>query len=105
MPASAASPSLWHKLRESLFLLPVVLLIGAVLGSIYTGVATATEAAVLGVIGALLLSAAQGSLTWSCFTDSLMGATRTSCMIARSEERRLGKECFMTGRSRGSPYH
>src|SRR3546814_169186 len=82
MPASAASPSLWHKLRESLFLLPVVLLIGAVLGSIYTGVATATEAAVLGVIGALLLSAAQGSLTWSCFTDSLMGATRTSCMIA-----------------------
>lgn len=82
MPAPGERASLATKVRESLFLLPVLLLIGAVLGSIYTGIATATEAAVLGVIGALLLSAAQGSLTWASFRDSLMGATRTSCMIA-----------------------
>lgn len=71
-----------QRLKASLYLLPVVLLILAVLGSIYAGIATATEAAVLGVVGALLLAAVQGSLSWSSFSDSLLGATRTSCMIA-----------------------
>jgi C4-dicarboxylate transporter, DctM subunit len=60
----------------------VVCLILAVLGSIYLGIATATEAAAFGVIGALILALAQGSLTWDSFIASLMGATRTSCMIA-----------------------
>jgi len=67
---------------ESRNLIPVVLLIGAVLGSIYSGVATATEAAAVGVVGSLLLSAAQGSLKWATFRDSLLGATRLYCMIA-----------------------
>jgi tripartite ATP-independent transporter DctM subunit len=53
-----------------------------VLGAIYLGLATATEAAVLGVTGALLLALLQGSLTRENFMTSLMGATRTSCMIA-----------------------
>jgi C4-dicarboxylate transporter, DctM subunit len=53
-----------------------------VLGSIYVGVATATEAAGLGVVGALLIARAQGSLNWKTFADSLLGATRLSCMIA-----------------------
>ncbi|WP_340332765.1 TRAP transporter large permease subunit, partial [Vreelandella neptunia] len=57
-------------------------LIVAVLGSIYTGFATATEAAGLGVVGALLISWVQGSLTRATFTESLLGATRLSCMIA-----------------------
>lgn len=69
-------------LRQVLLLVPVVLLIVAVMSSIYTGVATATEAAVLGVVGALLLSALQGSLNRRSFMDSLLGATRTSAMIA-----------------------
>jgi tripartite ATP-independent transporter DctM subunit len=60
----------------------VVLLIAAVLGSIYIGVATATEAAALGVVGALVLSGVQGSLSWSTFQGALMGATRLYCMIA-----------------------
>jgi C4-dicarboxylate transporter, DctM subunit len=60
----------------------VVLLIVAVLGSIYAGIATATEAAGLGVAGALVLAAAQRSLTVQSFRQSLMGAVRTSCMIA-----------------------
>ena len=60
----------------------MVLLIGAVLGSIYSGVATATEAAAVGVVGSLLLSAAQRSLSWATFRDSLLGATRLYCMIA-----------------------
>jgi C4-dicarboxylate transporter DctM subunit len=71
-----------QKLRESRHLIPVVLLIAAVLGSIYAGIATATEAAAVGVVGALLLSGVQGSLTWGTFKESLLGGTRTYCMIA-----------------------
>lgn len=71
-----------QKLYRSRHLIPVILLIAAVLGAIYTGFATATEAAVLGVVGALLLSLIQGSLNWKVFKDALMGATRLYCMIA-----------------------
>ena len=71
-----------EKLRNSRFLLPVAALIAVVIGSMYLGYATATEAAAFGVVGALILAASQGSLTRATFTDSLMGATRTSAMIA-----------------------
>jgi C4-dicarboxylate transporter, DctM subunit len=71
-----------QRIFESRHLIPVVLLIGAVLGSIYAGYATATEAAAVGVVGSLLLSLAQRSLNWATFRDSLMGATRLYCMIA-----------------------
>ncbi len=70
------------KVQNSRFLIPVVLLIVLVIGSMYAGWATATEAAAFGVIGSLVLAATQRSLTWATFTDSLMGATRTSAMIA-----------------------
>jgi tripartite ATP-independent transporter DctM subunit len=82
VPPAEGAPSFADKLIQSRFLIPVVCLILAVLGSIYLGFATATEAASFGVIGALLLAALQGSLTWDSFVASLMGATRTSCMIA-----------------------
>ena len=85
-PAKVPRPdrvmSLGERLHESRHLIPVVILIAAVLGSIYTGVATATEAAAVGVVGSLLLSLVQGSLNWQTFRDSLMGATRLYCMIA-----------------------
>ncbi len=64
------------------YLIPAILLIGVVIGSIYAGVATPTEAAAIGVSGALALAAVSGSLTWKNFEASVMGATRTSCMIA-----------------------
>ncbi len=82
VPPRDAPLSLAHKLRESRHLLPVIGLILAVLGSIYAGIATATEAAALGVVGSLLISSAQGSLTWATFRDSLLGGTRLYCMIA-----------------------
>jgi tripartite ATP-independent transporter DctM subunit len=79
-PADPPMP-LRQKLRESGQLFPVLLLIGFVMGSIYLGWATATEAAVFGVVGALALSAWGGTLTFRSFADSLMGAVRLSCMI------------------------
>ncbi|GAA0222602.1 TRAP transporter large permease subunit [Castellaniella daejeonensis] len=82
VPESAAGLSLAEKLRESRQLIPVVLLILGVIFSIYSGVATATESAAIGVIGAFLLSAWQKTLTWKSFRDSLLGATRLYCMIA-----------------------
>lgn len=74
--------SLAQKIRNSRFLIPLILLVGLVIGSMYLGLATATEAAAFGVTGALLLAAGQGSLNWKTFSESLMGATRTSAMIA-----------------------
>ncbi|MCK0149735.1 TRAP transporter large permease subunit [Marivita sp. S6314] len=70
------------KVRNSRFLIPVFCLIFVVIGSMYLGYATATEASAIGVIGALLLAASQGSLSWDSFRTSLMGAVRTSAMIA-----------------------
>ncbi len=70
-----------EKLKRLRLLLPTVLLIILVIGSIYTGVATATEAATLGVAGSLLVALFSGSLTWANFKQSLVGATRTTCMI------------------------
>lgn len=82
IPQADSVMSFGQKVFESRHLIPVVLLIAAVLGSIYSGLATATEAAAVGVVGSLLLSAAQRSLNWQTFRDSLMGATRLYCMIA-----------------------
>ncbi len=82
IPPADAPLTLRQKLHESRSLIPVVLLIAAVLGSIYAGIATATEAAALGVAGALLISVAQGSMNWATFKASLMGGTRLYCMIA-----------------------
>ncbi|MEP7181892.1 MAG: TRAP transporter large permease subunit [Betaproteobacteria bacterium] len=82
IPAATERTTVAQKIHASRHLIPVMLLIGAVLGSIYVGVATATEAAAFGVVGSLVISAAQGSLTRATFTHSLLGATRLYCMIA-----------------------
>ena len=82
MPKILEEYSFLEKIKRSKQLLPVILLISAVIGSIYTGIATATEAASLGVVGALILSYFQKSLTLETFKSSLLGATKTSCMIA-----------------------
>ncbi len=81
-PISEPAMSFGQKVANSRFLIPVFLLISVVIGSMYLGWATATEAAAFGVIGGLLLAATQGSLSWRTFIESLMGATRTSAMIA-----------------------
>ncbi|MEG9862808.1 MAG: TRAP transporter large permease subunit [Parvularculales bacterium] len=82
VPKIADPMTFREKVNESRFLIPIIMLIIVVIGSMYGGWATATEAASIGVMGALFLAAAQGSLTWKSFIDSLLGATRTSAMIA-----------------------
>ncbi|UKV13579.1 TRAP transporter large permease subunit [Thalassospiraceae bacterium SW-3-3] len=81
MPPAGPVYSFVEKVRASGRLIPVIVLIAAVIGSIYGGIATPTEAAAFGVVGALILSAISGSLNRASFIDGLMGATRTSCMI------------------------
>ena len=71
-----------EKIKAAKSLLPVFFLISGVIGSIYSGIASPTDAAAVGVILALLLSSLTGDLNMQTFKDSLMGATKTSCMIA-----------------------
>jgi len=80
-PAREPSPSLRGWLRAIGQLLPCTLLILGTIGSMIAGYATATEAAAVGVLGALLLAGSQGELTRTAFFESLRGATRLSCMI------------------------
>ena len=82
MPIISIKYKFIEKIKRSGQLIPVILLIISVIGSIYTGIATATEAASLGVVGSLILSYFQNSLTWTNFKNSLLGATITSCMIS-----------------------
>ncbi|NYT86115.1 TRAP transporter large permease [Pollutimonas harenae] len=82
IPAADQKLTFFQKLYQSRHLIPVVILIGIVLGTIYTGFATATEAAAVGVIGSLILSFLQGSMNWKVFKEAVMGATRLYCMIA-----------------------
>jgi C4-dicarboxylate transporter, DctM subunit len=81
IPPADPPTTLRQKLHASRHLIPVVSLIGLVLGSIYTGVATATEAAALGVAGSLVLAAIEGSLSWQSFREGLVSGCRVYCMI------------------------
>ncbi len=81
VPAADAAMTLGQKLYASRHLIPVVTLIALVLGGIYSGIATATEAAALGVAGALALAALERSLTWESFREGLVAACRVYCMI------------------------
>ena len=81
-PENDETIGLKQMFSESKFLLPILALVIVVIGSMYFGWATATEAAAVGVVGALTLAFSQGSLNWETLSNSLMGATRTSAMIA-----------------------
>ena len=82
IPAGEENYTFAEKIGASKSLIPVLLLILGVIGSIYSGIASPTDAAAVGVVLALALSWYTGSLTKKNFFDSLMGATKTSSMIA-----------------------
>jgi C4-dicarboxylate transporter DctM subunit len=81
VPDSAETYTLKQKLAALKELVPVVLLVVAVLGGIYLGVTTPTEAAAIGVIGALVLAAGYRNLSWENVREALLNAVRTTCMI------------------------
>ena len=68
-----------HPIRD---VLPIVALLISVLGGIYTGLTTPTEASAVGAAGALVLAAAYRTLTWKVFTESVMSTVKTTCMVA-----------------------
>lgn len=82
IPAGEAALPLKEKISRARRLIPVTLLIGGVIGSIYTGLASPTDAAAVGVLLALVLSWYTGTLSRENFLEGLLGATKTSCMIA-----------------------
>jgi len=81
IPADDLRMRFGERVRASASLLPVLLLIGAVLGSIYAGIATATESAALGVLGAFVLAAFPGGVSRDFFVRTVVGAMRTTTMI------------------------
>jgi tripartite ATP-independent transporter DctM subunit len=80
-PPNEVIYTLKDKLGGLLKLLPIICLVIFVLGSIYAGITTPTEAASFGVLGSLVLALTSRTLNWETFTQSLMGAVKTSCMI------------------------
>jgi tripartite ATP-independent transporter DctM subunit len=82
IPVENTRMSLQERLSKARGLIPVALLIIGVIGAIYTGIASPTDAAALGVLLSILLAALSGSFKMRDFLDALLSATRTSCMIA-----------------------
>ena len=82
VPAKDPPMSFKEKIKATRTLLPVSLLILGVMGSIYTGIASPTDSAAVGVVLALLLSWAFGDLSWKNFKESLMAALLSASMIA-----------------------
>jgi tripartite ATP-independent transporter DctM subunit len=82
IPAEPTAPSLRQRIYSARRLIPVMIIIVGVIGSLYIGIASPTDAAAVGVLLSLLLAALSGTLTRASFVEGLMGATRTLCMIA-----------------------
>ena len=70
-----------ERLRGLLKISPALLLILAILGSLYLGFASPSEAAVLGVAGALIISAVKRDLNWRNLKSALLEAVKTVSMI------------------------
>ncbi|MBY0323035.1 MAG: TRAP transporter large permease subunit [Reyranella sp.] len=79
-PRDAASGK--SRASEAVHVFPVLGLLVVVLGSIYSGIATPTEASALGAAGAIVLALGYRSFTRKVFTESLMATVKTTCMVA-----------------------
>jgi len=80
-PPPGPSMTFMEKVKASGNLIPVTLLIIFIVWVLVAGIASATECAAYGVLGSLAIAWWSGSLTWANFLESLMSATRVSCMI------------------------
>jgi tripartite ATP-independent transporter DctM subunit len=77
-PVATSWPARWRSLRD---LGPPLIIFGVIIGSIYTGMATATESAALGVIAALVLAGLQRRLSAAVMAAVFEGTMRTTAMI------------------------
>lgn len=82
VPPTSETFSMRDKIASIKDLAPIFSLIILVLGSIYGGFATPTEAAALGVMGAIMLALYFKSFSWTIFKDSLLNAVKTTVMIS-----------------------
>ncbi|CAO1668900.1 MULTISPECIES: TRAP transporter large permease [unclassified Halomonas] len=74
--------SFGEKLRNTWSLVPILLLIGGIIFSIYGGLASPTEAAAVGVVLSIVIARFNGHFDREIFKSSLFAAVRTACMIA-----------------------
>jgi len=70
-----------ENLKALVRIIPVLFIIFAVLGTIYLGIATPTEAAALGVSAALIICVVSRKLTWEILKDSLLSTVKTTTMV------------------------
>jgi tripartite ATP-independent transporter DctM subunit len=70
------------RVAEAVHVFPVLGLLVVVLGSIYSGMATPTEASALGAAGAIVLAVSYHTFTRKVFAESLMATVKTTCMVA-----------------------
>jgi len=92
MPPPSFQTTFWQRVKSTAGLIPVVCLILAVFLSMMLGIATANEASAFGVLGALVIAALGGNLSWVNLRDSLTGSLRMSAMIMFI----LGAASFLT---------
>ncbi|GHE22773.1 TRAP transporter large permease [Halomonas urumqiensis] len=71
-----------ERLRHTWSLIPILVLIGGIIVSIYGGLASPTEAAAVGVVLSIVIARLNGQFNTTIFKDSLFAAVRTACMIA-----------------------
>jgi C4-dicarboxylate transporter DctM subunit len=81
VPPGEARPSWGERVRSLPGVAPMVCLIVLVLGSIWLGYATPTEAAAVGATAAMALAVGGRRLSWSAFAGSVAGTVRTTCMV------------------------
>lgn len=82
LPPEERAPSFLHIVKELVIgVVPLAVIIAAVLGSIMGGLATPTEAAAMGALGALCLVLAYGRLSWAAFRSAMLKTLQTSSMV------------------------
>lgn len=81
VPRAETRATWGERLRGAVDVFPILFLMLLVLGGIYFGIATPTEAAALGAVGALLMAVVYRRLTWEVLKQSLFDAVKTNCML------------------------
>ena len=81
VPSGDVEGTLQDRLRGLVHLLPLFAMIAVVLGTIYFGICTPTEAAGLGTAGAIVLAVVNRKLNWHNLRSALIDSVRTNCMV------------------------